>query len=459
MLPPSRPPAPPLRRNGAFRLLWTAQCLSQLGFYTGIVVYPLLVLTTDGGALWAGVLGFTASAAGLAARLPAGLACDRFDRRRLLLGAALCRAAAMALLAVGCAAGTVPLPLLLVVAAVDGGMLEVARYAERAALRHVVRPGDLTAAVSGNEARGQAAGLAGPALGGWLFALAPALPFAGNAAAHLLAAGLVTRVRGPLQGHAEGRAGGEGHRIEGAAGEGAGDGRPGRDRPRGDRPRADRPRVLREAARGFALIRADRTLRVLVPASLCPNACFGGVALLIVAAAEGRGDGAAAIGAALSVAGLGGVAGALAAPALLRRLRPSVLLLGALALMPCAVAGLAAAPGPVAAAVLLGACMFTVPVLNAQLTVYQIRRTPDALQGRVFAATAFAMGVTQPLGPLLGGAGYHFLGPTPAFLALAGLLAAGAACVAALPAARRLPPAEAGMGAATEEETAEAPPP
>lgn len=402
---------PPLRANRAFRLLWGAQCFSQLGYVTGVIAYPLLVLQTHGSVLWAGVLGFIASAVGLAAKLPAGLACDRLDRHRILVVGALCRAGAMALLALAAAAGTVPLALVIAVAAIDGGAMEVVRFAERAALRHIVRTGDISAAVAGNEARSQAAGLAGPALGGWLFALASALPFAANAAGHLLSAAMVLGVRHRLQDDS-------GRRAPPSSG------------------------VFREAGKGFAFIRRRPALRVLVVASLCPNAVFGGVTLLIIAAVEEGGGSAAAIGGALSVAGLGGVAGAMAAPALISRCSPAALLLGTIWLLPAAVAALALASGPVAYAALLAACVFTVPVLNAQLTVYQIHHSPDGLQGRTFSATAVAMGAAQPLGPLLGGAGHELLGSVPAFLLLAGLLAASAVCVTAMPTARRLPLAQ-----------------
>jgi len=398
--------APPLRRNGAFRTLWFAQALSQLGHVTGTIAYPLLVLEVHGTAAWAGVLGFAASAAGLAARLPAGFLCDRFDRRRILLAGSLLRAAAMALLAAGAAAGTVPLAAVIAVAVVDGAILEPVRYAERAALRHVVRPEDVTTAAARGEARSQAAALLGPALGGWLFAASAALPFAANAAGHLMSAALVGRLRRPLQERRDG----------------AGALRPG----------------PRELLAGFGWIARTPQVRALVLASLGPNLVFGGVTLIILAAAHDRGESSAAIGTALSAAGLGGLAGALAAPALLRRLRPAAVLLGTAWLLPAVVAGLAFAPGTAAAAVLLSASVFTVPVLNALLVTYQVRLAGDGLQGRVFGATGLAMGAAQPLGPLLGGVGHDLAGPGPALLALAGLLALCAAGVTALPAARGL---------------------
>ncbi|PSK92355.1 putative MFS family arabinose efflux permease [Murinocardiopsis flavida] len=399
----------PLRRNRAFQVLWLGQCVSQFGNVTAVLAYPLLVLTLHGSAAWAGVLGSIAYAVGLAARLPAGAICDRADRRRIMIVSEVGRAAAMVVLTAAVIAGVVPIWLIIVVAAVDGVALEFFRFAGRSALRHVVHPSQVPVALAANEARSQSAALAGPAAGGWLFAVGTWLPFGVNALAHALTAAMVATLRRPLQ----------------------------------KRPQrhADRRRPFHtEVREGFAWLRRAPEVRVLLISAIGPNLVFGGATLVIVAAAHDQGSGGAVIGTALSAASLGGVAGALAAPTLMRALTPTALLFSASWLLPAVLFGLAAAPGVGAMALLLGVAVFTVPLLNTLLSTYQVRFTPDGLQGRVFSVSSFITGAAQPFGPLLGGVVYETSGGTAAFLTLAAVLALSASVVTALPSARRLRP-------------------
>ncbi|MEU8122404.1 MFS transporter [Spirillospora sp. NPDC049024] len=406
-------PAPvPLRRNRDFQVLWLGQSVAHLGNQIALLAYPLLILAAHGTAALAGVLGFVAYAAGLAARLPAGAFCDRADRRWTMAGSEAGRALAMAALAVAVVAGAAPVWLVIAVAVVDSVGLELFRFAERGALRHIVHPSQVPSALARNEARAQAAALAGPAAGGWLFAAAHALPFGVNAVTHLLAALAVGTVRRPLR-------------------------EPAGDDPGGSGARPLLRAVLRD---GFGWIRRTPELRVLLLAAVGPNLVFGGAVLVIVAAARDGGASGGAIGTALSAAGLGGLLGAVAAPALLRRLRPPAVLLGSAWLLPAAIGGLALLSGRTwAMAALLCGAVFTVPVFNTLFGAYQIQLTPDALQGRVAGAATFVTGAAQPFGPLLGGPLYDAAGPAATFALLAGLLALSAAALTALPAARRLP--------------------
>ncbi|MEU5884355.1 MFS transporter [Spirillospora sp. NPDC047279] len=422
--PPGGGPAPvPLRRNRDFQVLWIGQSVAHLGNQIALLAYPLLILAVHGTAALAGVLGFAAYAAGLAARLPAGAFCDRADRRRTMAVSEAVRALAMAALAVAVIAGAVPVWLVIVVAVVDSVGLELFRFAERGALRHIVHPSQVSSALARNEARAQAAALAGPALGGWLFAVGRGLPFGVNAVTHALASLAVLTIRRPLRE----RPAPAGNGVAAPAG--------------GVEERAGGRAVLQAIFHdGFGWIRRTPELRVLLLAAVGPNLVFGAAVLAIVAAAEDGGASGTTIGTALSAASLGGLLGAVAAPALLRRLRPPAVLLGSAWLLAATIAGLALLSDRTwAMAALLCGAIFTVPVFNTLFGTYQIQLTPDALQGRVAGAATFVTGAAQPFGPLLGGLLFDAAGPAPTFALLAGLLALSALALTALPSARRLP--------------------
>src|SRR5919197_3951870 len=79
--------AVPLRRNRDFMLLQTGQLLSSAGAQLTGIAYPLLVLALTGSATKAGLVGFLRLLAVGVLALPAGLAADRWRRKRLMIAA------------------------------------------------------------------------------------------------------------------------------------------------------------------------------------------------------------------------------------------------------------------------------------------------------------------------------------------------------------------------------------
>ena len=77
----------PLRRNRDFLLLQTGQLLSDVGSQSTSIAFPLLVLAMTGSAARAGVVAFARTVAWTFLSLPAGVAADRWNRRRLMLAA------------------------------------------------------------------------------------------------------------------------------------------------------------------------------------------------------------------------------------------------------------------------------------------------------------------------------------------------------------------------------------
>ncbi|PWV57408.1 MFS transporter [Nocardiopsis sp. L17-MgMaSL7] len=407
MASPEREPAP-LRRNRSFHILWTGQFAAQLGPGMGAVAYPVILLDLGGTPALTGSVTFLLGVAAVAARLPGGAAADRFDRRALMIVAQGTRMLAMAVLCLGLLTGATWLLWLVVfVALVDVVGHEAYRFAERAALRHIVRPSDLSAAVGQNEARNQIASLIGPVLGGWLMAASRTLPFGAAALGHAVAAIGLLFVRERLQSP----------------------------RTPAERGAGPRRRVWTEA---FSWIWARPELRVLLLSCVTPNLVITGVVLTVVMVGAEAGIGTGQIGTVLGVASLGGIGGALGASALLRRFSARGLVLAALWWLPVTVLATIPLIDHWTVVFPLAAAMAAAPLLSIILGTYQLLNTPDRLQARVGSACTFVTGIAAPLGPLAAGFGLQFAGTLPLFLGFTLLMLVVAVWVSFDPSTRRL---------------------
>ena len=196
--PAARQPVP-LRRNREFQLLWGGQAVSLLGSQTSKIAYPLLVLAMTGSPAKAGIAGFAAMLGYLLFPLPAGGLADRHDRKRIMITCDAIRLAAVGSIAVAGWAAHITYVQVLVAGFAEGAASVFFGVAQRAALPMLVHPSQRSLAVSQNEARQNAAQLAGPALGGALFGLSWAAPFAADALSYLASLVTLPFIKAPMQ--------------------------------------------------------------------------------------------------------------------------------------------------------------------------------------------------------------------------------------------------------------------
>lgn len=263
-------------------------------------------------------------------------------------------------------------------------------------------PGDqLPLTLARNEARGAAAGLAGPVLGGALLAVARPLPFLGNALSHLVSFTAVACVRAPM-------------------------------------PSALEPRTsvgVRAIVDGLRWIWRERFLRVTLLLISGNNLVSNAVFVLAIVVSGRRGDSAAATGLLASLAGVGTLAGALVAPRLVRLLSMRTILIANrcawLALVPLfAFVHDTYAMGAIFAVMFVLGPTGTAAVVSRQLTL-----TPDELQGRVSSARGLLAGLAGPIGLGLAGVSVDHLGVPLTVAALTGwllLMTCVAACSRAI---------------------------
>jgi predicted MFS family arabinose efflux permease len=399
------PEAPrPLWRNRPFQLLWIGQSAASLGRSVADVAYPLAILALTGSPAQAGLFAAVQAAGAVAGGLPGGHLADRFEWRRVVAVAAGAQALVTAGVALALVMGALTLPVLLAAGALLGIGQSVSASAGYLLLRSAVPPAQLTQALTQDEVRMNGALLAGPPLGGGLYAiraLAHAVPFAFTAVSFVLSlvTALLVRVRPEAPATPEPATAKE----EATAGEKAG-----------------RSSMLA----GIATLWRNPMLRAATALIMIVNTIGAGLDLVVVVILRGEGTSPQMIGVALGAGAVGGLAGAPLVP-LLHRIRPGVLLLG-VCLFACPILALLAVPaGPWWAAGLLFASVLGVPALRVLLDVLVFRQAPPEQRGRVIAAVLTLIGLGMPAGLAVSGLLLQFLPAGAAMLILAGGLAAG----------------------------------
>src|SRR5215212_3580115 len=115
------PSGVPLYRNRDFVFLQSGQLLSDVGRQVTQLAYPLLVLAMTGSPAKAGIVTFVRVLATTVVGLPAGVVADRWDRKRLMIGADAVRVVLIGGFAVALMLGSVPFWVIPVVAFLEGG--------------------------------------------------------------------------------------------------------------------------------------------------------------------------------------------------------------------------------------------------------------------------------------------------------------------------------------------------
>jgi len=375
----------PLWRNRDFTLLWSSQVISTVGTRVTSVAYPLLVLLLTGSPALAGVVGFAQTLPFLLLYLPGGAWVDRWDRRRTMVACEIGRTVALGSIAVTAVVGAVhavTIAQLAAVAFVEGSLFVLFDLSEGAALPRLVPSGQLPTAVAWNQARTQGADLVGQPLGGVLFAIAPALPFAVDSVSYLVSGGAVAAIRTRLQGE---RA-------------------------------ATVDRLRSRIAEGVRFVRRSAFLRETVVIVGWINLVFNGSFLVVIVRAQRLGGSPGQIGLMLAALGAGGILGALAAPAIQRRLSGRVVLVAIAWLWTGLGVVLAFAPSLVWLAVLVFALTLFGAPYNVVIAARMYQLVPEQIFGRVRSVGRIVAWGTIPIGTLLGGVLAERLGAAPALL-------------------------------------------
>jgi hypothetical protein len=360
--------AVPLRRNRDFVLLQIGQLLSDTGTQSASIAYPLLVLAVTHSPAKAGIVAFARILPPALLSLPAGIAADRWSRRRLMIAADVVRVLAIGSLAAMILHGGVAFWQILIVAFVEGSGNALFRVAQVGALRAVVPARQLPAAVGAQTGRQATVQLAGPPLGGALFGIARSLPFIADAVSFAFSTLSLLAMKTPFQEERE----------------------------------ADGASMRSHLAEGFRFLWGQPFLRTCALLFGLANFIGPGVLLAIVVVGKRQGLSGGAVGALFASFGACLLLGSFVSP-LVRRLLPvrAVLVLELWLWLGCAafvvwpsVYVLTAGMLPVAIAI---------PSTDSVVHGFRIALTPDRLLGRVESVRSTISLLIAPLGPLTAG--------------------------------------------------------
>lgn len=370
-----------------FRLLWLGQTVSQLGNQLNTIALSWIVLRETGSsAAMAGVC--------LAQVLPnalfgwvAGLAVDRFDRRRLMLACSVIRGLLVIALPLSLSAGPPPLALVYGVTFAISTFTLVFYASEKTVIPSLVPAALLTEANAWAEMTSQIAGLAGPVIAGLLVARLPSP----TAVLWLDAAGFAASALALSQLHFRDDAGN----------------------------RTPTPHLREEALAGLHFLVGTPFICALCITAAIGNLVAGPYAVVFPVLSE-RALETGSVGFGWLMGGFGGgmLAGSLAAPAVRRRLADVTIIYGGMAGVGAGFIGVAAAPSlPVAVMGAIVAGLGITPGNAVTMTLVQ-QITPPHLQGRVFSTLFALVGVATPLGIALAAPLLVRLGPRGLMLAM-----------------------------------------
>ncbi|GAA3921885.1 MFS transporter [Microbacterium invictum] len=375
-----------LWRDRNFLTMWSGQALSQFGAQITELALPVLaVLLLHATEFEIGVLNAAGTAAFLVVGLPAGAWIDRMRKRHVMIVADLVRALALASLPLLWVLGALQIWHMVAVALVMGIATVFFDVSYQSVIPSLVRPGQIAEANGKFETTAQLAGIAGPAAGGWLIGVITAplaiLVTAGTYVASMLALAF-TR---------------DHERVA---------------------PAAEHDPLARSIGEGLRWVFGNRYLRRIVGTTAVSN-FFSTVTftLMPIFLLRTLGITPEGLGLVFAVSSLGGVAGAMATPHIVRRLGEGPAIpIGAIAFSSIALLLPLAATFPdVAFPIVLVqgfVAMFSVLLYNITQVTFRQRITPPRLLGRMNASIRFCVWGVMPLAALTAGGLGTWLGTT-----------------------------------------------
>lgn len=332
------------------------------------VAYPLLVLAVTGSAAKAGYVGAAELAPMLLFNLLAGAAADRYDRRRVMIGADVVSAASVGVLAASVVSHHAGFGVILLVAFVDSSAGVFFRAGQSGALASVVPLAQIPAAASVSQARAAVVRLAGPPVGGLLFGLARSLPFVVDAISYAFSTASLLLMRGRFQQEREPETAPLGTRL----------------------------------VEGLAFVWEQAFLRTTMLMIAVSNFSSSGVQLAVIVLAKREGLSSAAVGGFVALLGATTLAGSLGSPLLRRHLSLRAILLSEFWAAVVLVAFFVR-PSAVVLAAAFAVQAFCFPNTDAAVASYWYALTPDRVLSRVMTAENTVRVLAAPLGPLAAG--------------------------------------------------------
>ncbi|MFB7892142.1 MFS transporter [Microbacterium sp. NPDC056044] len=387
--PTSAAPAPKgsLWRERNFMTLWTGQALSQFGAQITELAIPVLAVLTLNATEWeVGVLNAAQVAAFLIVGLPAGAWIDRMRKRHVMIVADAVRAIALAALPVLALLGMLQIWHMIAVALIMGVATVFFDVSNQSIVPSLVRSNQIAEANGKLQSTEQLAGLAGPAVGGWLLGVLAAplaiLITVGTYIASFVAL-LFTRDHETL------------------------------------RAPEDHKPLAHEIGEGLRWVFGNPLLRRIVLTTGTAN-FFGTIAmtLLPIFALRELGLTPQMLGIVFSLSAVGGLLGAMMTPRIVARIgeaRAIPISAIAFSVVPFFLPAISLAPALAFPLLVIQFFLasFTVLLYNITQVTFRQRITPPRLLGRMNASVRFVVWGVMPIAALLAGALGTWIGTVP----------------------------------------------
>ncbi len=388
--PASTVQPPPLRRNRDFNLLWSGQALSDMGTQMSTIAYPLLILMITGSAAKAGIVGSATIAGTLVFLLPAGVAADRWPRKKILVATSVVQLIVGASVVPAIVTQHVYLVHLAAVGFIQGTALAFYTGASRGALRRIVPLEQLPDAFARTQARDRAAVMLGPPAGSALFGVAPYLPFAADSlsfGAITLAASLLRKSLDPEQQPVP----------------------------------AEQLPLWQRVMTGLRYVFATPYLRMVTVWATVVNGVIAGVRLTSIVLAEHMGAPPAQIGLLFSISAAIGLVGAIFAKRIIAYLGERLLVQLVSWTFPVCAAVMAVTPWVWLIGIMAGLTGFLLMPINVVLMSRAAQLAPDHLQAQMSNAMQLCWTSLMAVSPALFGFITDQIGPRAMILITAGV--------------------------------------
>lgn len=377
----NRPPLP-----GHYWRQWLASAISNLGDGMNVAAMPLLTYSLTADPRLVSLSAFAAFLPWLILALPVGVYVDRFDRKRLMIGANVMRAALFAFIAVLVVTDSMSIGILLALL-LFVGCCEVVFDSSAQAFLPAIVPAESLPRANGllYATEVVANGFIGLPFGAWLWVAAAGIPFGANAAALTLAAILVTSIK-VVPTHRE------------AA--------------------RTNTSFFAELREGLEWLRDNRRLRTLALLLGVTNMCgtFGN-SIFVKYASEEIGVSETGFGILLAAMSIGSIVGGLLGDRIASRLGERQALIGSYAVFGGAMIAMSIAPSAWVVAVIASIEGLAGTVWNVITVSMRQRVIPEDLFGRVNSAYRWIGTGSIGLGALIGGQIAHGFGVRAPFLA------------------------------------------
>jgi len=389
----------PLWNNRDYLLFQSGDIISNIGNSVQYLALSLLVLALTHSPAQAGIVLGLSAVASIVFGLFAGALADRWDRKKIMIWCDIGQLVLVGTIPVAIWLGKLAMPQIYVIAVATSILSTFFDAAGASALPNVTGPADLMDGLRQGQAAGEVIRISGGVIGGSLFAIARAIPFAANAVSFAASAVTLRLIRKDFQ-----------ESPDEEAAESAQD-------------------LWHDITAGLRWLWNHKLVRLVTLVNSADSLRYGAGYLVIVLLAERLHTPAAGIGAIFAAAGVGALLGNVAAGWAGKRFTFGTVTLSMLWVEAIVFPLYAIAPSAVIIGLIAMVEEFVSPIYELMLGNYRMLVTPDALRGRVGSAVQIATFGAQSVGAIASGFLIDWLGARTSAVVLGGWLIALAVIV------------------------------